>query len=150
MKKVLIILASLCLVAVVLAIAGVAFVVSKGRAFDRESKAYVDSAVPAIVSGWDKQQLLSRASPEFRQAVTDEDLEKLYNMFRRLGTLKSYDGSQGESNMSVTNRGKVISASYLARATFDTGPAEIKIALIKHDEWQIMGFRIDSKVFLER
>ena len=150
MKKLLIVLGSIFLVLMILGVVGIGIVAVKGTALDKESKAYVDEAVPAILSGWDKQQLVSRASPEFMQAVKGDDLEKLFGMFHRLGTFKSYDGAKGDSNMSVTNNGKVISAVYVANATFDTGPATVKISLIKHDNWQILGFHVDSKVFLER
>jgi len=44
----------------------------------------------------------------------------------------------------------VISAAYVAGADFANGPAEIRMSLIKHgDQWQLLGFHIDSKVFLE-
>lgn len=151
MKKTLIVLGSIFLVLVILAIVGIGIAAVKGNALDEESKAYVDNAVPAIISGWDQQQLVSRASPEFMQAVNGDDLDKLFGMFHRLGAFKSYDGAKGSSNMSVTNtEGKVVSAVYIANATFDTGPATIKISLIKHDNWQIAGFHVDSKFFLER
>jgi hypothetical protein len=150
MKKVLIVLGSIFLVLVVLAIIGIGIAAYKGTALDKESKAYVDSAVPAIVTGWNKQQLVSRASPEFMQAVKDDELDKLFGMFHRLGNFKSYDGAKGDSNMTVSNKGKVVSAAYIANATFDTGPATIKISLIKHADWQILGFHVDSNALLER
>ena len=34
---------------------------------------------------------------------------------------------------------------------FETGPAEIKMSLIKHgDQWQLLGININSKVFLDK
>lgn len=152
MKKTLMILGGVFLVLLVLGVAGIAIVAVKGNALDKESKQYVDAAVPAIVSGWDITEIQSRASPEFKVAVKDEDLEKLVRMFRRLGKLKAYNGAKGDANISVTTQhGKVISAAYVASADFDTGPAEIKMSLIKHgDQWQLLGFHINSKVFLEQ
>lgn len=151
MKKLLIILGSTFLVILVLAVAGISFAVNRGVALDKESKAYVDSVLPVIVSGWDKQELLRRASPEFQQVVKEGEVDKLYIMFRRLGNLHEYQGSEGQSDLSVTSqKGKVISATYTARANFDAAPAVIKVSLIKHgDEWQILGFHIDSDVFLQ-
>lgn len=98
----------------------------------------MDEAVPAIVSEWDTREIQKRASPEFNEAVKLDDLEKLMRMFRKLGSLKSYNGAKGDSNMSVTpERGPVISAAYIARADFSNGPAEIRMSLIKHgDQWQ--------------
>lgn len=152
MKKTLMILGGVFLVIIVLGIVGVTILAVKGRALDKESKQYVDAAVPAIVSGWDITEIQKRASPEFKAAVKAEDLEKLVGMFRRLGKLKAYNGAKGDANISVTSQhGKVISAAYIASADFDTGPAEIKMSLIKHgDQWQLLGLHINSKVFFEQ
>ena len=151
MKKLLMILGGVFLVLLVLGVAGIAIVAVKGNALDKESKQYVDAAIPAIVSGWDITEIQNRASPEFKTAVKDEDLEKLVRMFRRLGKFKTYNGAKGEANISATIRDdKTISAAYVATALFDTGPAEINMSLIKHGtQWQLLGLRINSKVFLE-
>jgi hypothetical protein len=151
MKKLLIVLGVVFLAIIVLAAIGIGIVAVKGAALDKQSKAYVDSAVPVIVSGWDEQELLSRASPEFMQATDKDDLDKLYAMFRKLGSMREYQGSEGQSNMSYTSEnGRRTIAVYAAKARFDAGSAVIKITLIKHgDEWQIMAFRVDSDVFLQ-
>jgi hypothetical protein len=152
MKKVLMILGGIFAVLVVIIVVGIAIVAVKGNALDKESKQYVDAAIPAIVSQWDITEIQKRASQEFKAAVNDKDLEKLGRMFRRLGKFKAYDGANGDANISVTSEhGKVISAAYVGRVEFDTGPAEIKMSLIKHgDQWQLLGININSKVFLEQ
>jgi len=151
MKKLLIVLGSIFLVIIIIVVIGIGVIAYKGTALDKESRDYVDSSVPAIVSAWDKQELLSRASPEFMQVVKSGDLDKLYGMYRRLGKLKEYQGSEGQSNMSVTSeQGKVISAAYTTKAIFDSGPASIKILIIKHgDKWQILKLYVESEVFLQ-
>jgi hypothetical protein len=151
MKRLLIALGTIFLMIIIFGAIGIGIIAYKGTALDKESKDYVDSSVPAIVSAWDKQELLSRASPEFMQVVTSADLDKLYGMYRRLGKLKEYQGSEGQSNMSVTSQhGKVISAAYTTKATFDSGPATIKISIIKHgDKWQIIKLYVESEVFLQ-
>ena len=142
MKKLLIVLGVVFLAIIVLAVIGIGIVAVKGAALDKQSKAYVDSAVPAIVSGWDEQELLSRASPEFMQATDKDDLDKLYAMFRKLGSMREYQGSEGQSNMSYTSEnGRRTIAVYTAKARFDAGSAVIRITLIKHGgQWQIMAF----------
>jgi hypothetical protein len=50
MKKFFIILGSIFLAIIVLGAIGIAFVAVRGSALDKESKAYADSAIPAIVS----------------------------------------------------------------------------------------------------
>jgi hypothetical protein len=151
MKKLLIILGIVFLAIIILVAAGIGIAAVKGSALDKQSKAYVDSTVPVIVSGWDEQALLSRTSPEFKQATDKDELDKLYTMFRRLGGLREYQGSEGQSYMSLTTQnGQRTTAVYTAKASFDAGSAVIKTTLIKHgDQWQIAGFHVDSDAFLQ-
>ena len=132
---------------------GAAFVVYgafTGSKLDKESKAYVDAAVPAIVSSWNEQELLIRASPEFRNASRPADVERLFRWLRTLGRLQKYEGAQGESITSVTPQtGKVIYARYAAKATFGAGDANIEVGLIKHgNQWQIGRFNVTSPALL--
>ncbi|MCE0496957.1 MAG: DUF4339 domain-containing protein [Methylacidiphilales bacterium] len=122
-----------------------------GNGLDKSSKDYVDEAIPAIVTNWSQEELTKRESKAFQQAVTDEQLTKLFTLFHRLGALKSYDGCKGEANMNYTpSVGKVITAVYLGRATFDNGEAEIKIGLIQEDGvWKIQAFNVNSPVFMQ-
>lgn len=152
MKKALMILGGIFAALLVVGGVGIALVAFKGAALDTESQQYVDGAVPAIVSTWDIAEIQKRASPEFNAAMNDADLEKLIRKFRKLGKLKSYEGAKGQANMSVTTQhGKVISAAYTAKAEFESGPAEIQLSLIKHgDQWQLLGIRINSRLFLEQ
>ena len=145
------VLGGIFLAILVVGVVGMVFIATKGRALDTESKQYVDVAVPAIVSQWDRQELINRAGPEFMETVKDGDIEKLFTLFRKLGAFKKYNGSEGQANISVTSKnGKVTSAAYVAKADFEKGPAEIQVTLIKHDaKWQILGFRVNSKAFLE-
>lgn len=152
MKKVFTILGGVFLGIIVLVVVGTAIFAVKGNALDKESKQYVDDAVPAIVSQWDMAELQKRASPELSVAVKEGDVEKLFAMFRRLGKLKEYKGSKGDARISVTTEhGKVISAAYVANAEFEAGPGEITMSLIKHgDQWQILGIHVNSEVFLQQ
>ena len=145
------ILGGVFLILLVVVAVGIGVIAIKGRGLDRESKQYVDSAIPAIVARWDEGEISRRASPEFKAAVGDDDLKRLVSMFRRLGRLSRYNGSEGQANVSVTTaHGEVISAAYVAKADFEAGPAEIKLSLIKHgDQWQVLGIHINSRVFLQ-
>jgi D-Tyr-tRNAtyr deacylase len=106
--------------------------------------------VPNVISGWNKEELLKQASPELLGVTKDEDLDKLFTMFRKLGKLKKYKGSEGQSLISVTTeQGKKVTANYTAMAEFERGEASIKVNLIKHgDEWQILMFNVSSDIFL--
>lgn len=151
MKRFLMILGGAFLVLIVAGVIGFAIIATKGNALDKESKQYADTAITAIISSWDRQAIVDRASPEFTAAVNGDDLNKLMNMFQRLGKLRECKGAEGQANISVTpQHGKVVTAYYTAKAEFESGPALIQLYLIKHDDkWQIEGFRINSKVFLQ-
>jgi uncharacterized RDD family membrane protein YckC/energy-coupling factor transporter ATP-binding protein EcfA2 len=115
-------------------------------ALDKESKTYADSAIPAIVSTWSEKDLLDRASPEFKQSVTTDQLDRSFRSFSGLGPLQKCEPAQGQATMSATTQtGKMISGQYTAKATFEKGEASIKLGLIKHgDQWQILSFDVDS------
>jgi uncharacterized RDD family membrane protein YckC/energy-coupling factor transporter ATP-binding protein EcfA2 len=109
-------------------------------ALDKESKAYADSAIPAIVSTWSEKELLDRASPEFKQSTEQ------FRSFSSLGPLQKCEPAEGQTTMSFTEQGdRVISGQYTAKATFEKGEASIKLGLIKHgDQWQIQSFNVNS------
>ena len=115
-------------------------------ALDKESKAYADSAIPAILSTWSEKELLDRASPEFKQSVTTDQLDRLARSFSGLGPLQKCEPAEGQTTMSFTEQGdRVISGQYTAKAIFEKGDATIKLGLIKHgDQWQIRTFDVDS------
>src|SRR5436190_22523012 len=101
MGKVLRVLGGVFLALVVLVGAAIGYIAIKGGSLDREAKAYADAAIPAIVGNWDVAELEQRESPEFRSTTNASDLDKLFQMFRRLGTLKDYKGAKGQAMMSA-------------------------------------------------
>ena len=146
MKKFFIILGAIFLAIIVLGAIGIAFVAVRGNALDKESKAYADEAIPAIVGAWSEKELLDRASPEFKAAVTIDQTDRLFRWVSGLGQLQKCEPAQGQSLMSATTQtGKRISAEYNAKVTFQKGEATIKLGLIKHgDRWQILSFYVNS------
>lgn len=150
MKKFFVILGSIFLAIIVLGAIGIAFVAVRGNALDKESKVYADSAIPAIVTTWSEKELLDRASPEFKQAVTIDQLDRLFRWVSGLGQLQMCEPAQGHAVMSATTQtGKMISAHYSAKAAFQKGEAMIKLGLIKHgDRWQILNFHVDSPALI--
>jgi len=145
MKKFFIALGIIFLLLIVLGAIGIGVAAFKGSALDKESKAYVDTAVPAIISSWNTQELLSRASPEFNPATRTDNVERLFQRLRPLGRLQKYQGSQDESVTSqILGKGTTIAARYLVTADFEAGNAKIHVTLMKHGNlWQIAGFRVE-------
>jgi hypothetical protein len=146
MKKFFIILGSIFLAIIVLGAIGIAFIAVRGSALDKESKPYADAAIPAIVTTWNQKELLDRASPEFKKAVTADQLDRLFRWVGSLGRLQKCEPAEGHSLMSATTQSaKMISAQYTSKATFEKGDATITLGLIKHrDQWQILRFDVQS------
>jgi len=146
MKKFFAVLGIVFLIIIVLGAVGIGFIAVRGNALDKESMAYADAAIPAIVSGWSEKELVDRASPEFKKAVTQQQLDQMFHWFTSLGRLQKCEPAQGQAGISVTPQtGKVISGQYAAKAKFEKGDATIKLALIKHEnQWQVLSFYVDS------
>ena len=150
MKKALAIFGGIVLV-LLLALGSVVLYFARiGSSLDASSKAYVDSIVPVIASGWSVEELEKRSSPQFLKVAKHDQIVILFSKLSQLGALKHYDGAKGDSNISFTTKeGKVVSAKYLAHATFENGDADIRIALIQiESQWQILSFFVNSPILL--
>jgi hypothetical protein len=146
MKKFFIVLGLIFLALIVLGAIGIGFVAVRGNALDKESKAYADTAIPAVITTWSEKELLDRASPELKKAVTTDKMDRMFRWFATLGSLQKCEPAEGQAVMSVTPQtGKMVSAQYTAKAKFEKAEATIKLGLIKHDDqWQILSFYVDS------
>ena len=132
--------------------AGVLAFAIVGKTLDKESKAFVDATIPAIVSDWDATEIKKRASPEFDATINYEDLQQLLDILRGLGEMEEYRGSIGQAQIVLSiEDGIVITAVYEASADFEAGSADMQLALIKHGgQWQILGFTINPEELHER
>jgi hypothetical protein len=146
MKKFFIVLGSIFLALIVLGGIGIAIVAIRGTALDKESRSYADAAIPAIFSQWNQKELLDRASPEFKQAVTIDQLDRMFRWASTLGQLQKVDPPQGQAGISITPQtGKMTNGQYTAKAQFEKGEATITLGLVKHGEkWQILNFNVQS------
>jgi hypothetical protein len=123
-----------------------------GMYLDTTSKAFVDQNVPVIISTWSEQELLKKASPELKAVVSNEQSDKTWTGFTKLGALKKYKGSKGSSYQNAAfltgkngKRGYEITAKYVAEADFQNGRAKISIDLIRQSgEWKFYSFYVDS------
>ncbi|UCC23494.1 MAG: hypothetical protein JSW23_05435 [Planctomycetota bacterium] len=151
MKKALMILGVIFAGLIVLGVIGFGVLAVKGTALDKESKAYVDEVTPAILANLKKETLFQYASDELKNAASEEEFDKMFDFFAKLGQFKEYKGSTGQANISVTTeRGKQITGIYEAQAKFENGPATVKITTIKKgDNWQVLGFHITSMALLD-
>ncbi len=121
----------------------IAVAATKGRALDRESKQYSDTAIHVICTTWDESQLIDRASPEMLKSLPCQtEIEQLFAQWRRLGPMTSLDSLQGDANTTVLfGNGIRVTAGYVGIAHFRGGAARIKITLVKRDgAWRVLGF----------
>jgi len=151
MKKFFAVLGGIFAVLIVFAAVGFFVLNHFGNQLDQESKSYVDSNLPKIITNWNVEELLKRASPELMKVAPRDKVEKLFKMFaEKLGPLEYYEGSTGQSNMLVTTQdGYVVTGVYVAEARFVKAPATIKFRIIKHDDnWQILEFHVNSDAIM--
>lgn len=113
---------------------------------ENECKFFVDTAVVAVAKEWDTQELIKRIDPEMLQPGDEEKVEKLFGLFRKLGTLVEYHGSEvevfeydsGETGFSCT-----------AEADFENGSGTITVDVVQIEGGlYIESFNIRSETFL--
>ncbi len=123
----------------------------QGKKLDRESKAFADTAIKAIASDWDVEELKKRASPEFESEVDFDEIQEYMESLQTLGKFESFEGAIGESTITLSPRfAYEITADYTGTVTFESGFAEIQILVIKQEgHWQILDFRVSPQLFSE-
>ncbi len=151
MKKTVTILGYAFIVFIILMLAAVAGLVALGKKYDKESKAFVDTAVQAIAAEWNIEELQKRASSEFNDEVDYEGLAEDFITLQQLGKLVEYKGSRGDSNITVSLSGYAVTADYRATAEFEAGSAEMQVSLVRREgRWQILDFSVSPESFTER
>ena len=124
-----------------------AVVAVHGMADDRTSKGYADTATVAIISDWNEQALLDRASPDLIQVTTREQMDSFFARLRGLGRMTKYASSSGRTITSFDRFPWTVTttAVYVAKADFEHGSAQIKITLIKRSgAWRILAFSVNG------
>jgi hypothetical protein len=135
------------LVAIVVVFLVIVFAIFIPRAFQltRDATTYIESEVPKIVQNWNPQELIGRAAPELTSTIKSKgDIDRLFEMFRQLGSLKQLDTPTGGVHIWMsTYKGSSAVGNFTAHAEFDNGPATIIIQLLRMDDtWKINGFEI--------
>jgi hypothetical protein len=145
MRKFLYVLGVLTLAVMIAAGVGLGALVYNGHELDAESKAFVDSAIPAITGTWSEEQLIDRSTTELRGSIKPEELRALFDRLSQFGPLVEYQGATGQATMSyLSGSGGTVSASYDAKARFQNGSATFQIVLMKRDgRWLIHNFHVD-------
>lgn len=119
-----------------------------GGNMDASGKAYVDQAVPAIVSTWSKDELVKRATPQLQEKIGDKVDDLFSRLHTGLGSFQSYDGATGKtySHFSLREMRMTARAAYDASVTFRNGKMDMTLIIVwDGSDWQIAGFEIKPK-----
>ena len=110
------------------------------------AQAYADESVRAIAASWDASELEKRASTELKAEASHEAIVRLMKQCKaRLGALRTVRQHENVLMRSgtTTAAGTFQVVSLNVAATFQKGPGEIKITLVKTGAaWQINEFRV--------
>jgi len=145
MKKALIILGGIIGIGVVcVAVYFAHFFIFVQPELNQESKAWVDSTIPKILTNWNVNEMVNDSSPELMQTTSESDVSKLFStLSSKLGAFKKYDGSTGEAGVDINNGREMTTAQYVAEADFTEGTANVTIEGIKENGvWKILYFYV--------
>lgn len=111
----------------------------------RESaQAYADEALPAILDGWNADELISRSAVELKKNVPAEQTRRIMAELKdRLGAFKSVEKARmGDFVMPAdSTTGPYMVAPFVADATFEKGKAVVEIKLVRQEgKWKIGNF----------
>ena len=104
---------------------------------NREKDYYSKSAEPAVaqilteISSWEKKALLIHLAPEAKRTVSDEQLDKLMNLYRSFGrfrAIQELNFSRTVSAFSLIGEKRI---NYSGTAKFDAGLVSLNITLIE-------------------
>ena len=104
---------------------------------NREKDFYSKSAEPAIaqilteISSWEKGALLTHLAPEAKQAVSDEQLDKLMDFYRSFGRFQSIQELNFSRTMSALSLVGEKRINYSGTANFDAGLVNLNITLVE-------------------
>ena len=114
----------------------------------QDAQQYIDSNLPKIVQNWDSEALINQASPDLLKAASREQFAELFKMLsEKLGPLKQYKGSKGETSLTTSFRGILRNGVFEAQAVFANAPAVILCRIVWLDgTWKINEFRVKSDV----
>lgn len=117
-----------------------------------EADRFAKKVTEEVATDWNPSTLQKYADVDFKRTVTDEQLAKLFKMFRnKLGPAKSI-GEFTASNTSAQNRnGKSYTlVTTSAQTTFEKGSGTVTLRVVRRgDKWAVYRFQVNSDALLE-
>ena len=131
----------------VLAVAGYMYVMARSSlAMDRESSAFAMNTVVAVGAHWDPAELWQRATPHFREQITQDALRAQLDAANdRLGPMTESLAIAGRTSSLIVPTSAPPSADYIVRSAFAKGEADIVVHTVKTGTgWAIDSFSIGA------
>jgi len=150
-KKVLLGCASMVAIVVVL-IAALAFLIyAKKNKYDKIVFPYLNDAI-AVLAKWEPESFSPYWAPEVLEQIPDERLERLFLLYRKLGTLESFEDPEF---LKVGFDSKIPYPAYVqyqVTGHFETGPAVLSFTLVRDDSehLHVWYLQINSDEFLPK
>jgi hypothetical protein len=116
MSKLLCVLGAVALTVMITAGVGLGALFYNGHELDEESKAFVDSAIPAITGTWSEEQLLDRSTIELRESIKPDELRALFDRLSQFGPQRWPTISPGRRELRPRNSGEELSEYTVHRA----------------------------------
>ena len=143
---------------VILIFAGFRYTVMSisARMVDKDSAAYANESMKAIVTSWNAQELVNRAHPDLLAKTDPQAFTALFDKIRQIGKAKKIEECVGQASISYPSLfryaiggGSVTNARYICKGEFEQAPVALLMTLHKGDEagWQILAINIDSPFF---
>ncbi len=112
---------------------------------------YIKKVIPAI-SEWNPEKAKSLFVPSTPEEAPQEDFEKLFKWFSKLGKLKSLEEPQLQQIYSgaTVREGTNTIVTYTVLAHYDNGDAQITIKLLDlGDSFDVYRFNVNSSALIE-
>ncbi len=127
------------------------YVVYKTKRDNAAAAMFITQAVTAIAAGWDSQELVKRAAPEWLSPTDLAGMPGVFSQLSRLGKLKVLRAPSGRVG-NGPYPGTLISdvwAEYSVAGDFDAGPSSFHMVLKRIDDgWQIYGFEVTANALM--
>lgn len=123
------------------------YIVFKTKRDNAEAAAFISASVTAIAAGWDSQELVNRASPEWLSPADLAAMPGVFSHLAKLGKLKALHAPTGRvgNGPYPGTRIRDVWAEYTVVGEFETGPSSFRMILKRAgNDWQIAGFEVVS------
>jgi len=115
------------------------FLLGRWETLDSTSHYYVMQAVPAIFTTMDVAELERRATPKLFAGMSEDDIKKLFNQFKRLGKLETVEGCEGNAALTWAKHRIEPNAEYECKLKFEKDRVSATLVLLGDDRALIKG-----------